>query len=140
MKELQQLALSSMSDCEDKGGEANDCVNIVNELRSLFQQYGTPEPQTVESSRVYQLLFATKSCKTPMHKPQELRGGDAAASPSQDLHFGVDVSGSAFGPSKGTKAAQTPYTKVPASGAAGTSGKGIGAPGEVTPLTEASKH
>ena len=130
-----------MNDSKSDEGEANDCIYVVNQLRSMYQQFGTPEPHTVESTRIYQLLFGTSTCQSS-HQPQAAGSGDADASPTQDLHFGVDVTpGPAFGPSKGTKATQSPYAKGPASHAAGCTGKGNGvSPGDVTPSAAASQH
>ena len=139
--ELQQKALSSMNENAQPSGN-DDCVSIVNELRTLYQQFGTPQPQTAESIRIYQLLFGTSTGpKGNDARPAAETASEAPASPA-DLHFGVDVGGSAFGPSRGSKAAQSPYAKGPAAAATGPNGKGIGlAAGESSPaLSLGTKH
>ena len=98
----------------------------MQELREQLQ-HGLPEPQSEGSSKIYRLLFGLHG--SGMASPLQNSQGQADAPVSaaaRDTHFGVDGKDLAFGPSKGAKAAPSPYSKDPASDETGAKGKGVG--------------
>ena len=123
-KDLQQQALESRSSNQGDHAQQDDFESIVMQLRECFQ-CGVPEPQTERSAWIYKLLFGGQHGQefAPTHSASP--GSAAPAAQPRDTHFGVDVVGATFGPSKGTKAAASPYSMKPADDLAGASkGKG----------------
>ena len=93
-----------------------------------------PEPQSDGSSRIYQLLFRDPGlhCAPTPRSPVPSEPGGSLG---KDTHFGVDVIGATFGPSKGAKASNTPYSKGPAPSEANPKGKGVGQADDVPHTT-----
>ena len=129
VKVLQQRALLTMNASQSDSQNLH-CEAIVQELREQIFN-GMPEPQSAGSARVYQLLFGLQGTKGSGKATRE-QSDSQESDHSKDLHFGVDVQSSAFGPTKGTKASPSPYSKGSAN--TETTGKGIsqqgGASGE----------
>ena len=124
-KDLQREALSSMSNMKPAADEALHCERIVQELRQLFQQ-GLPSPQSQESARSYRLLYGDAAGNSANELNSSTMTGETLGSPAMDTHFGVDAFGATFGPSKGSKSAQSPYAKGPDAAESGATGKGVG--------------